>query len=417
MADNTQTISHAQTAPVAAVKQGRNHHLILTAMSVSSAGDWLYRLALPIMVLKLTGSANATAAMYMMEFAPYIVLGPMAGAIADRVNRKVLLVMLQVLATLISGVIAIIVMQDWVSFGLLLGIGALLASTQVFFYPALQGLIKSSVPPAQLASLNARLQSIQSLFGVIGPAFGAAIVTFFGVSGAVVLDAISFLIAALVLAFVSYEKRSANAQAKEPESISRMIVGGVKYLRTNRPLLAGIFLFGGANFGLMMMQSNLIYVVLQYLHTSNLITGIVLGCGGIGAIVGAAIASRINQKVKPGKAILLSILGTGLLTCAMLVQSWVFLAIMWACISVLISVIVVTWMSYQQRNVPSEMLGRVSSIGRMVSYLAIPFGAMTGGFLVGNFQSLLLLAVVAGGAQVLTAILGRFSPLWNVEHK
>ena len=408
-------IKSSSTKPQKKLNYGRNYYLILIAVGVASLGEWLYRLALPIAVLQMTGSANTTAIMYILEFVPFILLGPLAGAIADRVNRRSLIVSMQISAAIIAGILAIILNQPWVNYVTLFVFGFLLSSTQAFFYPALQGLIQTSVPTESLPILNSRKRSIESVFTAVGPAIGAATIAFIGISGAIVINSITFFLAACIIIFVSIQKSHVTGKIKEAFKVYSLILEAITYLRTNRPLLSGVILFGGANFGLMAIQANLIYIVINYFGLSNFIAGIVLGAGGVGSIIGAYMAPKIHTRLKTGNMIVLSMFASGILMSCMVINSWITLALIWASANAMVSNIVVPWLSFQQSVVPTDMLGRVSSVGRMISFVAIPAGAFAGGVLIENYNTLWPLAFLGGGSMILMAILGRITPLWKAE--
>ncbi|MBP3951799.1 MFS transporter [Bacillus suaedae] len=396
-------------------KHTYNYYLILSAIGIAAFGEWLYRLALPIIVLEMTKSASLTALMYILEFIPFIILGPMAGAIADRIDRKKLVVSMQVIASILAGLLVYVLQQQWVNYWILFVFGFLLSCTQAFFYPALQGLIQTLIPKGLLTKVNSRKRSIESVFSAVGPALGGVSIALMGIYGAIIINSTTFLIAALILIFLTSQKINLAGNVKDVLKTNSMFVESIMYLRANKALLAGVLLFGGVNFGLMALQSNLIYIITIIFGLSNVITGIVIGAGGFGAIIGALIAPMIHQKLKTGHMIVYSMFATGVFMCFMIFESWIALALFLALANAAVSNIVVPWMSYQQSIVPVTMIGRVTSIGRMLSFIAIPLGAFVGGFLLENYNQLWPISVVAGGSIICMAIIARITALWSAE--
>ena len=84
----------------------RDYRLLFGAAVVSMSGDWLYKLALPLLVLQLTGSAVQTAVVYSLEYLPYLLFAPVSGVMADRYDRRLLLIGTGVAATVIMAVLA-----------------------------------------------------------------------------------------------------------------------------------------------------------------------------------------------------------------------------------------------------------------------------------------------------------------------
>lgn len=399
------------------MKHSKNYFLILSAVSVSSVGDWLYRLALPIAVLELTKSSNLTAIMYVLEYIPYIILGPISGTIADKYSRKKLLVYSDSIAAFIAFMLVWVVGRNGVHFSYFLFLGGMLACSQVFFHPALQGLIQSSVLRSELSSINSKMQTVEGVFNTIGPALGATITAVLGVKNAILLDALSFIGAVGIFIFVRTSIKMSDRVVNKVDIIEVSIFESLHFLKNNKGLFYGVLLMGGTNFGLMAMESNIIYVTSHLLNQTNLISGIILSCGGIGTIIGSSIAVRLQRRIPTGKLVVYSMMGSGLSTVLMFLNSWLYLSLMWAADCGMISIIIVAWMTYQQQRVPQDVLGRVTAIGRMISFFAIPIGAFAGGLVTGRLQSLLALALVAGISQMIVALIGRLSPLWKLRGK
>jgi len=115
--------------------------------------------------------------------------------------------------------------------------------------------------------------------------------------------------------------------------------------------------------------------------------------------------------------VVLSMAMAGVLTVIIATASWIVLVVAWALVSGLVSIIVVAWLTYQEQTIPVTMIGRVTAIGTMASFIAIPAGAIVGGYLypVGRYGGLVSLALVAGGIQVVSAGIGYRSPLWHAD--
>ena len=392
-----------------------NYRLMVWAIAISNLGDWTYRLALPIAVLRLTQSANATALMYALEYVPYIVWGPFVGGVGNRPHRRAILVSTQVLATGLAGLLAGLEHAHWANFWVFLGLGFALSSSQTLFYPVFQRTIQLAVAGDWYIKINARLQLFNSLFGALGPALGTGVVTTLGISGAIGVDALSFAIAGVFLAglFLPAEHGPAAepAAAESPSSAPRGTVWA--YFRTQRDVFYGVILFSGTSFGLMVVEANLIYLVIDRLHLPIVFAGLILGAGGVGSILGALVAPKISRRWRTGPIVVGTMGLAGLLTCGMLIPFWGTLAIAWLGVSGLVTIMAVSWFTFQQTVVPGPLLGPVAAIGRAISYSAIPLGAIIGGLIVGTWHIWWPLALVGGTVQIFMAGVGRGSPLWQ----
>lgn len=402
--------------PVGA-RAGWNYRIIVSAMGISSFGDWTYRLALPIAVLRLTRSADATALMYALEYVPYIVWGPFAGALGNTPRRRSVLVGTQAMATVIAGILALLEHAHHVDFWAFLALGFALSSSQTVFYPVFQRTIQMAVSGDWYIKVNARLQLFNSLFGALGPAVGTLVVSNLGVAGAIGVDALSFGIAGLFLAGLFLPGRvSVPMRPDDASDIDRVGWRAVTtYFRAQREVFLGVLLFSGTSFGLMIVEANLIYLVIHRLHLFMVYAGIILGAGGAGSILGALMAPRIARRWSTGVIIVGTMGLAGLLTLGMVVPLWPIMAVAWLGVSGFVTVMAVSWFTFQQATVPGPLLGAVASMGRAISYAAIPLGAILGGLLVSTVNAWWPLAVIGGGAQLAMAAIGRWSPLWNAR--
>lgn len=392
--------------------QRMNEGIILLAFGVSSLGAWLYRLALPLAVLRITHSAQETALMYTLEFVPYIVLGPLAGRVADRVDRRGLVIGVQAAMALWSGIFGLMLTHSRLGIVELFVFGAILSCGQVFFQPGFYGLLAGMVSPKRLGLVNARIQIVQSLLTAGGPAFGAMMAVDWGVPNAVLLDGASFgLAAALLIGLRFHAAKTSGDELSTGDTTVDLPVR--QYLKERPDLLYGILLFAGTNFGLMAIESNILFIVAHDLRLSRTLAGLSLGIGGVGALVGSLVSTYIRAPV--GRVVVVAMAMAGVLTVIIAADSWVVLVVAWALVSGLVSIIVVAWLTYQEQTIPVTMIGRVTAIGTMASFIAIPAGAIVGGYLVGRHGGLVSLALVAGGIQVVSAGIGYRSPLWHAD--
>ena len=140
----------------------RQYPLLLCAFFVSTAGDWLYRLALPLLVLEMTGSALGTALVYTLEHLPYLLFAVLGGVIADRANRRSLLIRTDIVAAVLIGLLAILVWLRAVEVWMVYAAAFLLSASRPLYHAAFQGLIPRLIAADRLAHANSRLQATQS---------------------------------------------------------------------------------------------------------------------------------------------------------------------------------------------------------------------------------------------------------------
>lgn len=222
------------------------------------------------------------------------------------------------------------------------------------FYPVFQRTVQIAVSGDWYIKVNARLQLFNSLFGALGPAVGTLVVSNLGVAGAIGVDALSFGIAGLFLAGLVLPGRvSAPTRPDDASDIDRIGWRVVTtYFRAQRGVFLGVLLFSGTSFGLMIVEANLIYLVIHRLHLSMVYAGIILGAGGAGPILGALMAPRIARRWSTGVIIVGTMGLVGLLTLGMVFPIWPIMAVAWFGVSGFVTVMAISWFTFQQRRSP-----------------------------------------------------------------
>jgi MFS family permease len=180
-----------------AVLRQRDFGLLWIAGLVSVAGDWVLHSALPYFVYQRTGSTIATAAMIVAELVPAVLLGPLAGVFVDRWDRKRVLVVANLLQGAVVAFLLLFTSGDqlWVVY--VVAVAA--AAISSFSVPAEGALLPNLVGPEQLVPANA-LNALNNRLGrLVGLPLGAALLVGLGLSAVVVVDMVSFVIAAALV--------------------------------------------------------------------------------------------------------------------------------------------------------------------------------------------------------------------------
>ncbi len=386
-----------------------------TAFLVSSIGDWIYRLAIPVLVLKITGSATSTALAYAIEFIPYIVIGLVAGVIADRFDRR----RVMILCDLASGVLALAVtalaLLDRPPLAAIYLCAFLLACVRPFYFPAFQGFLVDVVPERRLARVNSWTQTVDSALGFIGPVAGIAFVAALGVSLSALVNALSFGASALLIAAIAHTP----ARAGEPTTAARIakdFADGLRAVRAMRAVLWGTVLMALSNLAAWTIEGSLFYLVLEVEEKPKVVLGLVLGAQGLGAVVGGVLAPRLTDRYRLGP---LLAFGMGLSGATMvlpaLVPTWWAVLIAWGVEGVATSLVIVSWFTARQKVVPSAVIGRVVSVSRAAAYATIPLGAVLGGWLVSGASPTRTLFVCAAVVQAVVFLGTALSPVVRID--
>ena len=403
---------------------GSRYYILLTAYLSSSLGNWVYRLALPLLVLDLTGSALSTGALYAIEYVPFLLLSIPGGVFADRWDRRRLLAAGDLTAGLIAFVLGALVATGGRSLWPIYIAAFLLACVEPVYHPAFQSFLPELVPTERLGQANAWMQSGDNVMGMLGPAIAGGLVALFGFQTTVFVNAGSFVVSAASILLIRRAKTESSAfdpGAPVPEPVKSSFMGeareAVGYIfKRNRVLLAGSLMFTGTNFAIWLIQANFIFYLTSYRQLSADVVGVVMAAQGVGAILGAAVAGWLMRRLAPGRILIGTTAVAGLVTLLLIpIRDPLGIAIVWGALYALGSINPVAWFTLRQEVVPNELLGRVVATTRMLAFASIPVSALVGGSLESAVHDIYLLIAVGGLLRLLIAGLAFLSPLRTVR--
>ncbi len=191
--------SATPSASLRAPLRHRSYRVLLGASTISQSGDWLYNVALAVYVFDRTGSAGWVAAATVLRLVPYVLLAPIGGLVADRFDRRSVMIWSDVAQGVAMGALAAVAAVD----GPVLAVTLLAFATTAFgtaYVPAMMAVTPELVGEDDLAAANALNTLVDNLTVVVGPAVGAAILALTSPTVAFALNALSFAVPALLLA-------------------------------------------------------------------------------------------------------------------------------------------------------------------------------------------------------------------------
>lgn len=280
------------------LRRERAFSVLLTGNVLSQIGDGVHEFIFIVAVLKTTNNDVALSGLiYFFRFIPYLALGPLGGALSDRVSRRALMIAADIARSSITAAFCVLLATDQAGLVSLGIIGMLMTSFRTLFQPAFQGAIRSLVLTEHLPAANAATQLAAEIGGLVGPALGALALSMIGNAGYVlVLDAATYLLSAvcIVRAVPRFaHQRRANVPVLTVRGLYGEFAGNVKQVMTGRDLLVTIacsalcILFVGAALRI------LIPSMLKGEGYSESTIGYAMSAIALGAIVGAALCSRI----------------------------------------------------------------------------------------------------------------------------
>lgn len=374
------------------------------AFAVSSTGDWIYRLAIPLLVLKATGSATSTAFAYTLEFVPYIGFGLVAGVVTDRADRRRVMIGCDALSALIAVEIAIVASFAHPSLVLLYVSVFALACVRPFYFPAFQGLLVDKYSGPRLVRLNSWTQVVDSILTMLGPVAGAAVVVAVGATAASLANAATFVASALLVASIAYRRPAASIPlTRGLRAIGADFVSGLRIVLRSRFVMIGALVITVGNLAIFAIESNLFYLALRVENLPQIAVGVVFAGQGAGSVLGAMLAPRLIERVGSRAALWDGVAISAFAMCLpVLWPHWPTVLVAWTIQGVSTSFVVVSYFTARQELIPADAIGRAASVTRAIAYTALPVGALLGGYLVQQSGSV---RTVFGCAAAIEAVL------------
>ena len=389
---------------VAAALAYRDFRLLWFGALVSSIGTWMQKVAQAWLIVTLSGSASAffLGLDSFVGEVPILLFTLIGGVVADRRNRRHLLLISQFVQMTAAFTLAALVFTGTIRIWLILTLSFITGVAQAFGGPAYQSLIPSLIPKAHLPNAIA-LNSIQfNLARVIGPLIAGAALTVFGMVACFGLNGVSFLfvIAAIAALHVTHVPSTAVS------SMSDQLKGGLRYVR-NQPQLVTLTVLGfiSAFLGLPLLTFLPVITKDVFQQDVELYTRF-MTLAGAGAVLGALSVAWIGKHRHMGLMLLIMQALLGLVAMAFSLSKVIWLsqlllftggALLVTCFSMTTSLV--------QLLAPQELRGRVVSIYMVAFRGGSPLGGLISGWLVTQIGSAPYVLAINGGLLTIIALI------------
>jgi len=224
------------------LRRNRNYRLLFFGQTVSQLGDWFNTVAVYALILDLTRSATAVAWMMIVQFLPFALVGPMAGVVVDRVNRRTLMIAADVIrgAVVLGFLLVRRPEQVWIAYAVM----AVAVAASAFFEPARTATIPNITTADELLPANALSSAFWSAMLAVGAAAGGLVTAVVGKDAAFVLNSASFFASAVCIARTRYN--GAAPAGTPPQGVLALagwtdLVEGFAYVRRHPHVAALIF--------------------------------------------------------------------------------------------------------------------------------------------------------------------------------
>jgi MFS family permease len=366
---------------------------LLGGLAVSQVGDWLYNLALIALVYQRTHSALWAGVTTAARVVPIVALGPLGGVVADRFDRRRVMVACDLIRLALMLVLALVAaLRLPVALAPVIAAGATLAAAP--YLPCVSATTPRLVPDADLPGANAARSAVAGAAIIAGPALGGILLLLGSPALAFGLNAATFGLSALtVLAIPGGAAFAPGPPAERPAGLLRGVADGAAVLRS-RPQalrLVGADIMCSTVYG---MQTVLLILVARQAGLGTHGYGYLFAGLGAGSLAGTALASRALRCPHPRAVLVAALAAVGLPMPLLALTHWPAAAIALVAVTgagaILVEILAETGL---QRMLPPETFGRAYG-------LALP--ASLGGIVAGSLIAPLLTGLL-GGAGALTA--------------
>ena len=415
-----------QPAPL---RRNRDFQLLWGGQAVSLLGSQTSKIAYPLLVLAMTGSPAKAGIAGFAAMLGYLLFPLPAGGLADRHDRKRIMITCDVIRLAAVGSIAVAGWAAHITYVQVLVAGFAEGAASVFFGVAQRAALPMLVHPSQRSLAVSQNEARQNAAQLAGPALGGAL---FGLSWAApfAADALSYLASLVTLPFIKAPMQAAAPAVAAPPAVPappappappavpapsavpapaasrklRVELGEGLAFTWRQPFLRySAFFAASVNVLLQVLTLGLI-VLARHDGASSAQIGLIVGCMGAGGLAGAFAAPWVQRTIPAGITITAC-----MWTWAVLLTLIVLVRVpLWLCPIVAVFGFVgpswnVSVQTYRMHITPNELLGRTSSVALQIAWGVIPLGSLLAGFLLQALSPAATITVVAAGMAVTAA--------------
>jgi MFS family permease len=291
-----------------AALQFRDFRLIAAGNMVSQLGTWMQYVGLGWVARGLTSSPITIALVFAAQWLPYLLLSPLTGLVADRVDRRKIVLYGNLAMIVPALALGVLIEMNRIGFPSLIGLVIAGGAAQAFTQPAANAFIPALIPSDHLHSAVSLNAGLSSSTRVIGPTIGGIIISHWGTPWSFYFNAISF--SAVALACLLVKTRVPRA---EPSNVGVLdgLRSGVAYVRANRVTMRLIVMIASVTF--LLMHAGLMSIVAKdVLHGGAGTYGLISSGPGFGFVVAALVTTALKKDRHRTAALFYSSFGTGL---------------------------------------------------------------------------------------------------------
>ena len=375
---------------------GRGFWTLFSASFLANLSDGVFSVALPLLAVSLTKEPGLVAGVTVASRLPWLVFALLAGALADRLDRRRTMVLVDAGRAILLGGLTIAVLGNVATIWLLYVVAFVLGCFETMFDTAASSMLPNVVGKDRIVAANSRLNAVElTMNQFVGPPIGGFLAAM-GIAAAFGTAAAGYLGAMLCLLTLAGSFRA--QRSGPPASIRSEIRDGLHYLAHHKLLRTMALVVGPMNLASTAVFSVLVLYIVRPgpLGLDEVGYGLLITSIAVGTVAGTLLATRIERLL--GRANLFVACIASLLVYDivwLVVPNPLAIGIVLAVSGTVGGAFNVVFGSIRQRIVPNHLLGRVMASFRVISWGSLPLGALLGGVVAQSFG---LPAVFIGAA-------------------
>lgn len=383
----------------------RNIILMMIGKMTSLLGAGIYTFAMGLYVLKTTGSGMGFATTLICGSIPRMICGPIAGAVADRVNRRWLVIGTDLLSSLTMLIMFSLATIFGPSLLFIYVSAALLSICASFYSVSLTSSIPNLVDEERIQKASALNQTASSLSNILAPIIGGVVFGFFSIKTFFLLNSITFFLAVIVQLFIVFDLYKKEL-AESKEHFLTSIKEGFSYVKRQHEIYGLMKIAVGVNFFASALFVSLPYIIIKNLHLSSKQLGVVEGMLAVGMLIGAIVLSVRKEVNNPFRSVYIGLfLFAGLSLCTVFpllvtipkVVSFIYYIAFMILTGISMMVVNIPMQVHIQKTTDPSYLGRVFGLLETISTAIAPLGMIVYGLLLDMLPTSIVMMTLGGG--------------------
>ena len=387
----------------------KNFTLLVLGQASSLLGNYILRLALSMYVLEVTGSAAVFAGILSLATIPTILLSPIGGILADRADRRNIMVVLDALTGMSVLCAAVFLSGD----NVVVVISVLLVVLSVlgaFETPTVQACIPQMLAGDNIIKGNAVVNQVASISYLIAPLLGGILYSAVGLKPVMYASVVCFFVTALFECFIKLGYQAREFQGNILSMVKNDFSGSIRFITKERPDIMKMLLLAAFSrfFVMGVTLVGLPFLVRAVLGLDARFYGGAESAMAVATILGSIAAGLLTGKLKSGRlSYVLAAIGICIIPAGIIflfpfgiIIRYVVIVAAFCGMQAAISVFSIFAVSMIQQSTPDELIGKIMAYTSAVTLCAQPVGQMVYGFLFDKFQEAVYLVLIPSGIVV-----------------